>query len=99
MVVKPEILLFDEPNTGLDPKVGQEIYDIINELRLTSKFTGIVVSHEIPEVFQVCDKVIMLYNGKIQFDGTPDDFDNCNNPVVEQFVSGSTTGPIQVVQI
>jgi len=98
MVVNPEILLFDEPNTGLDPMVGQEIYDIINELRSTSSFTGIVVSHEIPEVFQVCDKVIMLYNGKIQFEGTPEEFGVCKNPVVEQFVSGSTVGPIQVAQ-
>ncbi len=96
MVVKPEIILFDEPNTGLDPKVGQEIYDIIAKLRETSNFTGVVVSHEIPEVFQVCDKVIMLYNGKIQFEGKASEFETCNNPIVEQFVSGSTQGPIQV---
>jgi phospholipid/cholesterol/gamma-HCH transport system ATP-binding protein len=97
MVINPEILLFDEPNTGLDPMVGQEIYDIINQLRSTSNFTGIIVSHELPEVFQVCDHVIMLYNGQIHFEGSPDDFIICENPVVKQFISGSTDGPIQVV--
>jgi len=97
MVIKPEVLLFDEPNTGLDPKVGQEIYEIINELRACSNFTGLVVSHEIPEVFQVCDKVIMLYNGKIHFEGTPQEFELSSNPVVRQFACGSTNGPIKVV--
>lgn len=97
MVINPDILLFDEPNTGLDPMVGQEIYDIINQLRSTSNFTGIIVSHEIPEVFQVCDHVIMLYNGQIHFEGSPEEFIVCSNPVVKQFISGSTQGPIQVV--
>lgn len=97
MIVEPKILLFDEPNTGLDPLVGQELYDIINDLRATSNFTGLIVSHEIPEVFQVCDSVIMLYNGKIHFEGSANEFAECPNPVVKQFISGSTEGPIKIV--
>lgn len=96
MITKPKVLLFDEPNTGLDPIVGQDIYDLINKLRANNKFTGVIVSHEIPEVFQCCDRVIMLYGGKVHFDGSVDDFLLNENPVVKQFVSGSTTGPIKI---
>lgn len=96
MVAEPSILLFDEPNTGLDPKVGQEIYDLINSLREHSSFTGILVSHEIPEVFQCCDNVVMLYGGKVQFSGSVNEFENSNNDIVRQFASGAIEGPIKV---
>ncbi|HMO18800.1 MAG TPA: ATP-binding cassette domain-containing protein [Oligoflexia bacterium] len=96
MVTEPTVLLFDEPNTGLDPKVGQEIYDLINSLRRTSSFTGILVSHEIPEVFQCCDQVIMLYGGLVHFSGTVDEFRKSGNELVHQFSEGLTEGPISV---
>jgi phospholipid/cholesterol/gamma-HCH transport system ATP-binding protein len=96
MIIKPKVLLFDEPNTGLDPIVGQEIYDLINELRSNHSFTGIIVSHEIPEVFQCCSKVVMLYNGSVHFDGSVEDFLVNDNPIVNQFTLGSTEGPIQI---
>jgi phospholipid/cholesterol/gamma-HCH transport system ATP-binding protein len=96
MVTEPSILLFDEPNTGLDPKVGQEIYDLINQLRRESSFTGVLVSHEIPEVFQSCDNVIMLYGGKVQFSGSVEEFQSSQNEIVHQFASGEIEGPISV---
>lgn len=96
MITEPKILLFDEPNTGLDPLVGQDIYDLINQLRSENKFTGIIVSHEIPEVFQCCDKVVMLYGGLVHFNGSVNDFLVNTNPIVKQFTSGDTTGPIQI---
>lgn len=96
LITSPKILLFDEPNTGLDPQTGQEIYDLIRETQRTSGFTGIVVSHEIPEVFQVCDRVAMLYQGKIQAEGTVDDFLKTQKDVVQQFIHGSVAGPIQM---
>ncbi len=96
MITKPKILLFDEPNTGLDPLVGQDIYDLINEVRENNSFTGIIVSHEIPEVFQCCDKVVMLYGGDVRFNGTVDEFLIDDSPIVKQFTTGSTTGPIQI---
>jgi phospholipid/cholesterol/gamma-HCH transport system ATP-binding protein len=96
MIIKPQILLFDEPNTGLDPVVGQEIYDLINKLRDSHTFTGIIVSHEIPEVFQCCNNVIMLYNGSVHFNGSVEDFLVNDNPIVKQFTLGATDGPIQI---
>lgn len=96
MVTEPTILLFDEPNTGLDPKVGQEIYDLINSLRAESSFTGVLVSHEIPEVFQSCDNVIMLYGGTVHFIGTVEEFQSSENEIVHQFATGEVSGPIAV---
>lgn len=96
LVTDPEIILFDEPNTGLDPFAGQEIYDLIKETHQQRKFTGIVISHEIPEVFQVCDHVAMLYGGKVQLMGDVDKFTHSDNAYVRQFVEGKSEGPIAV---
>ncbi len=96
LITSPKILLFDEPNTGLDPQTGQEIYDLIRETQQTSGFTGIVVSHEIPEVFQVCHRVAMLYQGKVQAEGTVADFLASPKDVVQQFIRGDVSGPIQM---
>lgn len=96
LVTEPKILLFDEPNTGLDPLVGQEVYDLIIESRKRWGFTALVISHEIPEVFQVCDRVAMLYKGKILQAGKPNDLMNSDNPIVQQFLKGTTDGPIQI---
>lgn len=95
LVTNPDILLFDEPNTGLDPETGQEIYELIAETQRRLGFTGIVVSHEIPEVFQVCSRVVMLYAGKVQEDATVPEFQRSQNPYVRQFVAGSVEGPIE----
>lgn len=97
LVTNPEVVLFDEPNTGLDPQTGQEMYELIQDVQEREKITGIVISHEIPEVFQVCHRVIMLYNGVVQEDNAVDKFMASKNPVVEQFVKGRTDGPIQMV--
>lgn len=96
LVTEPTVILFDEPNTGLDPEVGQEIYELIAETHQKFGFTGIVISHEIPEVFQVCSRVAMLYGGQIQAQGSIEEFLASQNPVVKQFVAGDIQGPIQL---
>lgn len=96
LVSEPEFLFFDEPNTGLDPEVGQEIYELIADLQKINNFTGIVISHEIPEVFQICHKIVMLYRGQVQYDGTIEGFTGSTNAVVEQFFHGNTKGPISI---
>lgn len=96
LVSEPEFLFFDEPNTGLDPEVGQEIYELIANLQKINNFTGIVISHEIPEVFQICHKIIMLYRGKVQYDGNIEGFSSSTNAVVDQFFHGNTIGPIVI---
>ena len=95
LITKPDLVLFDEPNTGLDPETGQEIYELIKRKSEENGFAGIVVSHEIPEVFQVCDRITMLCNGKVQHDGSVDAFQRSTNPFVVQFRNGSVKGPIQ----
>jgi len=96
LITEPKVLLFDEPNTGLDPLVGQEVYDLINSSRQKWGFTGVVISHEIPEVFQVSDRVVMLLNGRIAAEGTPDELVRSDNPAVKQFLEGRIDGPIKI---
>ncbi len=97
LITNPDLILFDEPNTGLDPETGQEMYELINEVQRELDFTGIVISHEIPEVFQVCDRVAMIFQGKVQEDAEIDDFLSSTKPVVRQFINGDIEGPIKMV--
>lgn len=96
LITEPKILLFDEPNTGLDPLVGQEVYDLIKMSQKKWGFTGVVISHEIPEVFQVSDRVVMLLNGNVIQEGTPDDLINSEDEAVRQFLEGRVNGPIKI---
>jgi phospholipid/cholesterol/gamma-HCH transport system ATP-binding protein len=90
------VLLVDEPNTGLDPLDGQEVYDLINACKNQWGFTGLVISHELPEVFQVSDRVAMILNGGIIIEGTPAELAASENPAVQQFLNGRTDGPIKI---
>ena len=96
LVTEPKVILFDEPNTGLDPWDGQEVYELIARCKKTYGFTGIVISHEIPEVFQIADEVLMLLDGQIVEEGTPDALQHSVNPSVQQFLTGSIDGPIKI---
>ncbi len=96
LITEPEIILFDEPNTGLDPHVGQEVYDLIKSSQERFDFTGVVISHELPEVFQVSDTVVMLLGGQIIFQGSPEEMQASDNPAVQQFLHGRVDGPIKI---
>lgn len=96
LVMEPNIFLFDEPNTGLDPLDGQEVYDLIKECKEKWGFAGLVISHEIPEVFQVSQRVAMLLNGRIEEIDTPQNLQQSDNPAVCQFLEGNVDGPIQI---
>jgi phospholipid/cholesterol/gamma-HCH transport system ATP-binding protein len=96
LITEPKVLLVDEPNTGLDPLDGQEVYDLINACKIQWGFTGLVISHELPEVFQVSDRVAMILNGEIIIEGTPADLMASTNPAVQQFLNGRTDGPIKI---
>jgi phospholipid/cholesterol/gamma-HCH transport system ATP-binding protein len=97
LVTEPEIILFDEPTTGLDPLLGKSIHELIRRVHATFKFTGVIVSHDIPEVFKISDCVAMLANGVITEVGTTEEFVNSNNPIVRQFLQGEIDGPIAVL--
>jgi phospholipid/cholesterol/gamma-HCH transport system ATP-binding protein len=94
LVWSPEIMLFDEPTTGLDPIIGHAILNLIEDLHKRMKFTGIIVTHEIARVFKIADRAAMLHEGVVRAVGSPDDILSSSDPVVKQFISGETQGPI-----
>ena len=95
LVSEPEILLFDEPTTGLDPIRVNAIHQLIRDLHARFRFTAIIVSHEIPEIFSIATHVAMLHEGVIVATGTADEIQVSPNPVVQQFIHGWSEGPIE----
>ena len=96
VVHNPKIILFDEPTTGLDPIIKRAIHQLIKDTHAKFGFTAVIVSHEIPDIFDVAQNVAMLFRGRILQHGTPDEIRNSTDPAVRQFISGSLDGPIQM---
>ncbi|UCD93640.1 MAG: ABC transporter ATP-binding protein [Candidatus Zixiibacteriota bacterium] len=92
----PEILLYDEPTTGLDPITADMINDLIIELNDRLHVTSIAVTHDMTSAYKIGDRIVMLHDGKIEFDGTPEQVKNSGNAVVDQFITGRATGPIKL---
>ncbi len=91
---KPEIILYDEPTTGVDPITGDSINKLIRDLHDKLKVTSIVVTHDMKSAYKVADRIAMLYQGKIIVEGTSDEVENTTDAVVHQFIHGLSTGPI-----
>ncbi|MGZ8461853.1 MAG: ABC transporter ATP-binding protein [Candidatus Deferrimicrobiaceae bacterium] len=91
---EPEILLYDEPTTGLDPIMADVINDLIISLRELLGVTSISITHDMASAYKIADHIAMLYKGKIVEVGTPEEIRNTRNPVVSQFVEGRAVGPI-----
>jgi phospholipid/cholesterol/gamma-HCH transport system ATP-binding protein len=88
LVTEPEIVFFDEPTTGLDPVLVNTIHRLILELHRRSKFTAVMVSHEIPEIFEIADRVGMLHQGRIVEQGPPAAIQESADPIIRQFIRG-----------
>lgn len=86
LVMDPEIILFDEPTTGLDPIAVKNIHNLIRGLQKGRELTSLVVSHEIPEIFEIVDKVTMLHKGKIIEGGRPEEIIHSENQIVQRFI-------------
>jgi phospholipid/cholesterol/gamma-HCH transport system ATP-binding protein len=94
LVLEPELILFDEPVAGLDPVMSSVIDELIITLSEKAKVTSIIVTHEMDSAFRIATRMAMLYQGKIIEEGKPEKLKQSKNPVVSQFLSGSTKGPI-----
>jgi phospholipid/cholesterol/gamma-HCH transport system ATP-binding protein len=96
LVTEPEIVFFDEPTTGLDPVLVGAIHRLILDLHAKLNFTAVMVSHEIPEIFQIAHKVAMLYDGRIVESGPAEKIQSSANPLIQQFIRGEPVGPLQL---
>ncbi len=96
MILEPEILLFDEPTTGLDPIMCEQVDELIVETQEKLGATSIVISHDIPATLRIAHKVAMIYQGKIVAYGKPEEIKNLDHPVVQQFLAGQAQGPMRL---
>ncbi len=97
IALEPEIILFDEPTTGLDPIMADAIDQLIVDIQSRLNVTCVVISHDIGGTFKIAHKIAMLYQGKIIEYGTPEEIKNGRNPILNQFLEGKMEGPIRVI--
>ena len=96
VITKPEIIFFDEPTTGLDPIMADVINDLIIESAKGLGATTLTITHDMASARKIADKIAMLYQGKIIWQGTVKEMDKTDNPYLRQFINGSAQGPIKV---
>jgi phospholipid/cholesterol/gamma-HCH transport system ATP-binding protein len=92
LISNPEIMLFDEPTTGLDPIIVNNVFQYIKSTHQELGFTGIIVTHKIPKIFSVVQKVALLNKGVIVATGTPEEIQSSDNPAVQYFLTGGERG-------
>ena len=92
--LQPDILLFDEPTTGLDPVISDVIAELIREMDATLNVTTVSITHDMKVAFKIADRVAMLHDGRIIEEGAPDRFQRSTNPMVQQFIEGRAEGPL-----
>ena len=91
IAIKPSYLFYDEPTTGLDPVMTDSINRLIRKFQDTGDVTSVIITHEMRTVYDVADRVLLLHEGRIQYDGSPDTINNVDDPVVQQFITGNST--------
>ncbi len=97
IALKPEIILYDEPTTGLDPPLSAAINRLIAETQQKLGVTSVIISHDIEGAYQVGQHIAMLFQGQIIAQGSPEDIRDSANEVVQQFIHGRAEGPIEVI--
>lgn len=95
IALEPDIILYDEPTTGLDPIMKDVVDNLIYDTQKQLGITSVVISHDIDSTYKIADYVTMIYDGKTTFNGSVEEFKNSDNPYVRQFTSGSMEGPIK----
>ena len=97
IALRPQIVLFDEPTTGLDPIMTEAINRLIIDTQKNFNFTCVVISHDIRSIFEIGHRIAMLYEGRIIAHGTPEELKASRDPVIVQFLAGSVEGPIRIM--
>lgn len=97
IAMDPQIMLYDEPTTGLDPIMADAINDLIIEMKKKLNVTGIAITHDMVSAYKISDRIAMLFQGQILEVGTADEIKRSENPIVHQFITGSSIGPIKTV--
>ncbi len=97
IAMEPKILLYDEPTTGLDPIMADAINNLVVDMKKKIRVTAIAITHDMVSAYRIGDRIAMLYEGKILEVGTPDEVKKSDNPVVQQFITGNSVGPIRAV--
>ncbi len=92
---KPDIILYDEPSTGIDPIRADAINDLIIRMKKEMNATELIITHDMVSAYKIADRIGMLYEGKIIEIGTPEEIENSKNPIVQQFIHGRAEGPIE----
>ena len=95
LTLEPDAVLFDEPTTGLDPVSARRIDKLIRELADQLHVTCVVVSHDLTSIFSIADRIAFIYQGRVHMCGTPAEFRQATDPVVQQFIQGLSTGPME----
>lgn len=98
LALLPQIVLFDEPTTGLDPIMTDAIDELIIETQRNFNLTCVVISHDLDSIFRIGHRIAMLHEGRIIESGTPEEIRASTNPVLVQFLSGSMEGPIKIME-
>ncbi len=98
IAAEPEIIFFDEPTTGLDPIMADVINDLIREIVTELGVTAMTITHDMSSVRKIADRVAMLHDGVIKWEGPADEIDTTENPYVHQFVNGLPEGPIAAIR-
>jgi phospholipid/cholesterol/gamma-HCH transport system ATP-binding protein len=97
IALRPQIVLFDEPTTGLDPVMTEAVNRLILDTQKSFNLTCVVISHDIRSIFEIGHRIAMLYEGRIIEYGTPEELRASRNPVIVQFLAGSIEGPIRIL--
>lgn len=96
IIMDPEIVLFDEPTTGLDPIMSASIADLVLDTQRSLKTTYVLITHDMPFTYRIADKIAMLHEGRIIAEGTTEEMRGNPNPILRQFLEGRSTGPVKV---
>lgn len=94
IAMEPKFVLYDEPTTGLDPIIADRINELVLELQKKLNITTIAVTHDMTSAYKIANRIAMIYDGKIIFDGSPKEIQITDNPYVQQFINGEGKGPI-----